>query len=92
MEPNNGRTPFENDQKNADERHAVMNRLHGDRDGKWYDQPAEFKAHAICEKVASSFVQQAHDIEGHQSEVAPIRPYRMRGSRLRPSLASTINA
>jgi hypothetical protein len=52
-EPNNGRVPFHRPYHNdevVDERYAVMNRLHDDRDGRWYDQPASYKnARAVCE-------------------------------------------
>jgi hypothetical protein len=86
-EPNNGVTPFKHDTKDRDERYAVMNRLDGDRDGKWYDQPPDFRAHAVCEMAVAqaptgSFLQASRDSQGDQRtpSVGLSRPMRMRGS------------
>jgi hypothetical protein len=47
FEPNNEktrRTPL-----GQDVRHAIINQLEGGMSGKWYDKPAQFRAHAACE-------------------------------------------
>lgn len=47
-EPNNGRSPGGQDQP-FDERYAVMNQAIGGYAGRWYDKPAAYEAHAVCE-------------------------------------------
>jgi len=95
-EPNNGRTPFEHDTHNHDERYAVMNRLDGDRDGKWYDQPPEHTAHAICEMEMApppaKFLQRANSRQGgeHQVTFRSLRPVRMRGSHVINTLSRAL--
>jgi len=47
FEPNNEktrRTPL-----GMDVRHAIINQQEGGMSGKWYDKPAQFRAHAVCE-------------------------------------------
>jgi len=46
-EPNNGKSPV--DKVPFDERYVVMNQIIGGMSGKWYDKPANYEAHAVCE-------------------------------------------
>lgn len=50
-EPNNQRTAASG---GFNVRHALMNKPEGGYQGKWYDEPAEPEAHAMCEKEAVS--------------------------------------
>jgi hypothetical protein len=47
FEPNNERT--RRTRRGQDVRHAIINQLEGGMSGKWYDKPAQFRAHALCE-------------------------------------------
>lgn len=47
FEPNNERT--RRTPLGQDVRHAIMNQKEGGMSGKWYDKPAQFRAHAACE-------------------------------------------
>jgi hypothetical protein len=47
FEPNNERT--KRSPLGYDVRHAVMNQPEGMMNGMWYDKPAAFRAHAVCE-------------------------------------------
>lgn len=47
FEPNNERT--RRTPLGYDVRHAIMNQAEGGMSGKWYDKPAAFRAHAVCE-------------------------------------------
>lgn len=49
FEPNNERT--RRTPAGYDVRHAIMNQAEGNMSGKWYDKPAAFRAHAVCEFV-----------------------------------------
>lgn len=51
-EPNNERTKYA--PAGIDVKHAIMNQAEGEMSGKWYDKPAAFRAHALCEKLAPS--------------------------------------
>lgn len=51
FEPNNEKT--RRTPAGDDVRHAIINQLEGGMSGKWYDKPAAFRAHAVCEKVAA---------------------------------------
>lgn len=57
FEPNNEktrRTPF-----GQDVRHAIMNQKEGGMSGYWYDKPAAFRAHSVCEKEAETPFEEA---------------------------------
>lgn len=47
FEPNNERT--RRTPMGQDVRHAIMNQAEGGMVGMWYDKPAQFRAHAVCE-------------------------------------------
>lgn len=51
-EPNNERTRYS--PIGMDVRHAIMNQIEGGMNGKWYDKPAQFRAHAACEKLGET--------------------------------------
>lgn len=53
-EPNNERTA--RTPGGDDVRHAIMNQQEGGMMGKWYDKPAQFRAHAVCEMTPEPMI------------------------------------
>jgi len=53
FEPNNEKT--RRSPVGMDVKHAIINQLEGDMMGFWYDKPAQFRAHAACEKDADFY-------------------------------------